>query len=315
MAKKMQTPLWHLMLVLLIGVFALSVTVVACGDDDDDDDSSSSDDDDDDTSDDDADDDDDDDDDTTDDDDDDDDDTAGSTDFGGTVVDFKEGTILPGATVELLNNDTGASFEPALTQVADADGKVLFEDIPAAKAGQVAAKVTLGDYRTTVQFHFDTGTASEEILAVSESTVKLIATLLGEDVDDGQGFASGAVYWVEDDEEKSLGCAEVEAVRDGGGDTGTIYYFKDKKLLGRVPDKTQPYTNPGYTEEGDPLSLFVAVNADPGSYTINATTDEGDGDTESNTIPNLCADCIAITTILFDKSEYPTNPGPETCDD
>ncbi|MCB1155696.1 hypothetical protein KDL45_18695, partial [bacterium] len=166
------------MLAAAMLAMVLSAGSWACGGDDDDDDDDDAvdddtdDDDDDDTDDDDDDDtDDDDDDDTDDDDDDDDDDTAGTTDFGGTVVDFKEGTPLANgdATVELLDDATGDSFDPPLTQTTDADGKVFFEDIPVSKDGTIAAKVTANDYKATVQYHFETGTASEELLAVSET--------------------------------------------------------------------------------------------------------------------------------------------------
>ncbi len=239
------------------------------------------------------------------DDDSDDDDTVDENSISGTATDFKEGTPLPNATVEAVNDEDGSSFDPAIVGTADENGFVTLSGIPDDAKGAVAIKVTYNGYKDTYQFHFETGTSNETFLAVSNTVVTLVSGLLGITPDPTKGFASGAVYWSDGTDEHPVGCAEVTF--DPG--VSEVHYFKES-ALGVLPtderdtdgngigDENGKGTNGVLDGDGGPMSYFVGVNADPGSYTVTANID---GVEATDTIPYLCADCVAITTVVYDS--------------
>ncbi|MBZ0272347.1 carboxypeptidase-like regulatory domain-containing protein [bacterium] len=332
MNQKLPRVLWMVMLALALVAAGALAPACSCGDDDDDDDDDAADDDagdddadDDDADDDDADDDDADDDDADDDDADDDDadDDTGDDDIAadaisGFATDFKEGTPLAGATVEAVDDTTGLSFDPAISATAGSDGYVLLEGIPQSK-GAVAIKVSLNGYKDTYQYHFQTGVADNTFLGVSNTVVTLVSGLLGITPDPSKGFASGAVYYIpETGDTEPVGCAEVTfspAVSE-------VHYFKES-VLGVLPtderdtdgngvgDENGKGTNPALDGEGDPMSFFVGVNADPGAYTITADID---GEQETATIPALFADSVAITRVEYREDDgWTENPTAGFC--
>jgi hypothetical protein len=281
---------WLVLLLAMSMAAGLMLISGACGDDDDDDDDNDDATDDDDDV---ADDDDDvvdDDDDVIDDDDDDDDTTACPADaVGGIATDFKSDAPVPNATIELVDNATGLSFDPAISGTPSGPSGYVELTAPAG-ATAVAVKFTGSSYKNTYQYNFPVGECDETFLGISKTTVTLIAALLSLPLDPAKGHASGAVYY--DDGTKGdvpVGCAEVDFTPASNGE---IRYFSDSDL----PSQTQPNTNPLN-------GFFVAINADPvvaPGYEMTATASDG-VTTKSAILPAVFADAVCIQTIVFDS--------------
>lgn len=288
---------------LLTVVLAMSMTIawVGCGDDDDDDDDSSADDDDDNGP-----------------------DVGDKGKISGCIHDFQSGQGLLGATIELVNNDTGESLGITKTTTTS-DGCVELTGI-STDLDFVGVKVTKDGYKDTYQFYFDNGITGEEFLAVAESTATLVAAALNIAIEDGQGFAAGGLYWGDPTEENPIGCAKIEFDQPSDG---VFYFFTDKlPNLSRNITGNAPSDGEGTNPAGDldqAYSLYVSVNQDPGPTTATATIydieddEAGTGSTlqESIYLPMVAADAVCIANIYFPKGsgegEYDSNPTPAWC--
>jgi uncharacterized protein YunC (DUF1805 family) len=222
------------------------------------------------------------------------DDDTGTGSFGGIVVDYLTSAPKVGATVELLNNTTGESFAPAISGTTGADGAISFTDVPAGET-MVGVKVDTTSYTTTIQYDFAVGTADANILAVSNTTVALIAGSLGVTIDVTKGQVAGKVFWVPTTGSlEDVGCATVTSAPVDAD----IYYFG-----ALLPDPTYTHTNPAN-------SAFAVLNMTPGVVTLTSLVD---GHTATNTLPKVYANSISITNVSYLEADYPTNPTPAGC--
>ena len=222
------------------------------------------------------------------------DDDTGTGSFGGIVVDYLTSAPKVGATVELLNDTTGESFDPAISGTTDADGAISFTDVPAGET-MVGVKVDTANYMTTIQYDFAVGTTDANILAVSNTTVTLIAGSLGVTVDDTKGQVAGKVFWVPTSgSPEDVGCATVTS----DPVDADIYYFG-----ALLPDPTYTHTNPDN-------AAFAVLNMTPGAVTLTSLVD---GHEATNTLPKVYANSISITNVSYLEADYATNPTPAGC--
>lgn len=257
---------------------------------------------------------------------DDDDDTPDIGDPGkisGCVHDFQTGQPVQGATVQVLDNETGAPYEGQSAESPSGDGCVSFEGFDT-NSDFVGIKVTRSDYKDTYQFYFANGSENEEFLLVSENTASLVALSLGVTLDPEKAFAAGAVYWGSQTNENPLGCARVTF---DPPNPGNIHYFGTDKLptplrdiVGDAPSNGEG-TNPCCGKE-NPFAYYVSMNQDigTGSVTMTATVfDEEDDEggageySESVVLPQMYADSVSISNIYFTEADYPTDPTPDWC--
>jgi hypothetical protein len=301
------------LLAILVTIVASFAIMFACDDDDDDDedadDDGSPDDDDNDTADDD------------DDDNDDNDDTSpvpGT--IAGTVTDFLSENALAGMDVEAFQADTGLPFDPPITGVSGANGKVTLELPGSYTQATVGIKVsgTQGAlvYKDTIQFGFLVGATNETFLGISQTVFNLMAGSLPTPPEADKGHVAGAVYWGNPSDETPVGCAEVTVDPVAGSN---VYYASG--ILG-LPGTDRDITTPGDPQNGegtDPnenrgKGVFVAVNVDPAIATAGVTiTANADGNEESAFLPIVLADSVLIQNVYFDKGEYATNPTGAWC--
>jgi len=219
---------------------------------------------------------------------------AGQT-FTATLTDFQTKGIVENVNVEVYDDETGEAT--GIKGKTDANGKVALTGIP-------ASKVTIGimskkaNYLQTLQYHFTANATDEKILIVSQSTVSLIATVLGVTPDDTKGVAAGGVFWGDRSCSTPIGCATVTTDPAGAE---PVHYFDDTGF----PTKTRDALG---TNKLD--GLFTVINTTPGKVTITATVGTANA---SSVLPNLPAHTLAISNVYFDKATYTTDPTPATC--
>jgi hypothetical protein len=215
--------------------------------------------------------------------------------ISGTVTDFQTKQPVAEAAVELLDDDTGESL--GINGTSDAEGKIALDGIPASK-GKVGIKVTKAENMDTIQYHFASGSVDETFYLVSQTTVSLIAGILGVTLDPAKGVAAGGVYWGDQVSEEAIGCATV-ATDPTGGET---HYMDNSGIP--TTDRDTKGTNPqnGY---------FSILNMTPGKITVNATAGTA---IEGSVLPNLPANSVAISNVYFGKDKYAANPQPSPCE-
>ncbi|MBI5529327.1 MAG: carboxypeptidase regulatory-like domain-containing protein [Deltaproteobacteria bacterium] len=215
--------------------------------------------------------------------------------ISGTVTDFQSKQPVADVTVELYDDDNGASL--GISGTSGADGTITLDGIPASK-GKVGVKTTKADNMDTIQYHFDSGATGETFYIISQTTVSLIAGILGVTIDPAKGVAAGSVYYGPSTDEEPIGCATV-ATDPAGGE---IHYMDNSGIP--TKDRDTKGTNPknGY---------FSILNMEPGAININATVG---GATESSILPKLDANTVAISNVRFLKDKYAANPQPAACE-
>jgi len=240
-----------------------------------------------------------------------DDDTIEPGTIGGTCLDFLSESPIPGAAVEALRDDTGASFDPPVTAVSNSTGDVQLTLPAEYDLTYVAIKLTADNYKATFQFHFTVGATEGRFLGVSNTTVSLIAALLGLTVDPTKGHAAGGVFWGDPSDETPVGCAEVSL----NPTSGTFYYMDDLGL----PTHDRDITTPGDPQNGEGTNpqngYFWGLNANPrthaaGGYQLTANAD---GNVGNSSLPKLDADSMAISNVYFSKTDYTSNPQGDWC--
>ncbi|MDP8254338.1 MAG: hypothetical protein P9M14_01180 [Candidatus Alcyoniella australis] len=278
-----------LLLISLVALSAAALVFTGCGGDDDDDDTG-----DDDTG----------DDDTGDDDTDDDDDTGGPGTLSAFVNDFQTSEPVAQAMVEVLQNDSGLEFDPAIVWFSENDGSVTIDNIPDGVT-DVAIRTSKGDYRNTLQYGFPVGATGEEFLIVSNVTASLIFGLLGVTDDPADTHIAGAVYWGDPSDETEIGCAVVTTDPVG---PEPIHYATGSKIPTTSRDAATPANSKG-TNPGN--GIFTSLGMTPGAYDITATPDGVEEETVS--LPMAFANTICIQNVYFSKADYPTNPMAAFC--
>lgn len=214
--------------------------------------------------------------------------------INGTVLDHQTKQPVANANVTLLDDETGAELD--LKGKSADDGTITIEGIPA-EVAMVGVKVTKAESMDTIQYHFPAGSQGETFRLLSQTTVSLIAGLLGVTLDPAKGVAAGSVYWGDSTDEIAIGCATV--VTDPTG--GETHYMDNSGIPTKSRDALGSNPANGY---------FSILNMTPGKITINATAGTS---TEGSVLPNLPANTVAISNVRFLKDKYPTNPQDGAC--
>lgn len=259
---------------LLVG----TVLVIGCGDDDDDDNDDGGDD-----------------------------DVAGDRSINAFVRDFQTKAEVQDSVVELINNDDGEPFDPPVTVTSPSGGEVTLQVPEDYEGDLVGVKCTKSGYKDTYQYDFEIGSTNEEFLIVAEATATLVSGLLGITLDPEMGFAAGAIYWGNPDNENPVGCAE--ATTDPVPVDG-IYYFNNSDL----PTANREITTPGDPQNGQGVNpvngYWIGMNFPTGDADITATS----GDAEATAyLPKIYPDSVCISNVYFSFGDYDANPQEAWC--
>ena len=179
----------------------------------------------------------------------------------GTISDFQTEDAVPDATFQVwFGDDLNAT--PDIIQVADGDGNVSFD-------GPACTPVAYGtstppewqETKDTYEVHqvFGYGTDGETFNSVSESTSRLIPSLIGVEWDQTKAIIAGTAY---DCDTEPLQYTQIY-VHDSAGnppETGDVYYFSESGGVSLPTDhESQPYTNTN--------GLWVVMNIPAGTWT------------------------------------------------
>lgn len=180
-----------------------------------------------------------------------------------TVLDFQEDTPVTEATVDFWAGDA-VTATPDATAVTDLSGQAPLPAITSCTPYTYKTWTDPGREETVDTFEahqidpYPAGASIATTLnSVSDSTYKIIPSLLGVEVQSGLGVIAGTAY---DCAGNKIEHAEV-LVHDGTGvetgipDTLVVKYFVDK-----FPNRDQPDTS----EDG----LWTAINVPPGDWTV-----------------------------------------------
>ena len=237
------------------------------------------------------------------------------------VRDFQTKTEVQGASVELVNDETGDLLGENYKQTSGSDGLVSFNNIPS-DMEKIGVKVTKEGNKDTYEFHFNVGVTNEEFLLVSQSTVDFVSLGLGITIDPTLSVVAGGVYWWDSDNENPVGCAVVTV----DPPAQHVYYFgpdalptSARDISGSWPANGQG-TNPGVDTKGHAISYFMSPNQPLGEGTVTISAKAG-ADTAGGEPPNLAqtgipklsANSVCISNVYYSKDIYPTNPTPSWC--
>ncbi len=286
--------LWILLLIALASISVIGIWA-SCGDDDDDDDDATEADD-------------------------DDVETGDKGKLGGCVHDFQTKQPVQGALIKVLDNDTGDPIDFEATSPGG-DGCVTFDGLPT-DPESFGIIVSRDGHMDTMQFNFPNGITGEEFLIVSDVTASLVAGTVGMEIDETAGMAAGGDYWGKSDGtvEWPVGCASVEFEP---ANPGKVFYFgvdglptPNRAITGDVPEDGQG-TNPCCGPNSDDhFSFYVSVNhpVTAGGVEMTATAYSDDGNqVETGYLPLLIPNTVAIANIVYEDTEYETNPTPTWC--
>ena len=217
-------------------------------------------------------------------------DDTGGDDTGdvlwGHVRNFQDKQDLSGIDVELLNNDTGEPFDPAITGVSDSDGYIAF-NVPAGFA-EVAVRTTSAGFMNTLHYSYARNATDEEFLIVSDQTISIVSNLLGVTLDDSLSHAAGAVYWGSESDENPIGCATV-AFDPAATE---IHYFGSDALPTHDRDTLGTNKDNGY---------FIGLNVD---VVPTVMTAEANGHQSVVNVPKLYAKTVVIQNFYYSKADY-----------
>ena len=179
------------------------------------------------------------------------------------VLDFQEDTPVTEATIEFWSADAVAGA-PDATGLTDLSGKTSLPAVTACQAYTYKTWTDPGREETVDTFEahqidpFPTaGVIETEFNSVSDSTYKIIPSLLGVEVQPGFGVIAGTAY---DSVGAKIQHAEV-LVHDGTGvATGIPESLVVKYFVDDFPNRDQPDTS----EDG----LWTAINVPPGDWTV-----------------------------------------------
>lgn len=219
---------------------------------------------------------------------------------GGRVLDYVSAEPIMGATVELLDNETGESLSPAVTATSDINGNVLLT-VPAGH-DQIAVETTAPAYNATRKHYYEVGTTNNVFWGISNIGEAIFASLLGISFDPAKSKFIGEVLWRDSAGTEPVGCAGVTLFPDPGTGFEKAYYFSSAN----IPSNSREKTNP---ENGQ----YLLPDIDPTQhYSVIAVIQDM---VEATYIPLFVQDVFVIVDIFFDESEYPANPTPAGCFD
>lgn len=220
--------------------------------------------------------------------------------FTGILIDFKSKTQIAGATVTVLDNDTGEPMKDAAGVVMEttsgAAGEVAFT-FPGT-LDKVGFLAVLDGQKDTYQFQLPADGVEETLWSVDTQTYVGAPALAGVAQEATLGVLAGGIYYVNaDGEEEAIGCATADTDPAGG----EVRYFGASGLPTTL-DK-QPSVNPA-------IPYYLIANIPVGKTTIKAFDSEGNeiGDTFIHSV----AGAICIGNI-YANDTVTTNPTPATC--
>ncbi|MDP2304821.1 MAG: hypothetical protein Q8P18_02180 [Pseudomonadota bacterium] len=226
----------------------------------------------------------------------------------GRIDDFQSEDPVPDATVQLWVSDSieGAADE---TTVSDGDGNFVLE------AAQSCTPIAYGTstppeweetkdtYEVHQVFGYAAGGASDEVFnSVSDTTSKLIPSLIGVEWDQSTGIIAGTAY---DCDVNPVEYAQV-FIHDGSGGiptTGDVFYFSESGGTS-LPTSldSQPHTNTN--------GLWVAVNIPSGTWTAEMWGFDGtDYVLMGATVLEIAAGSVNISNIYTGISDGIWYPG------
>lgn len=217
---------------------------------------------------------------------------------GGRVLDYVSAEPIMGATVELLDNETGESLSPAVTATSDINGNVLLT-VPAGY-DTIAVETTAPAYNATRKHYYEVGTTNNVFWGISNTLESIFSSLLGISFDLAKSKFIGEVLWRDSDSTEPVGCAGVTLYPDPGIGFENAYYFSSANL----PSNSRESTNP---ENGQ----YLLPDIDPTQhYSVIGVIEDV---VEATYIPLYVQDTFIIVDIFYDESEYPANPTPAGC--
>lgn len=182
--------------------------------------------------------------------------------IAGTIEDFQSGDAVPDATFEVWFSDDLSGTADVIS-VADGDGHVTF-DAPVCTpiAYGTSTPPEWQETKDTFEVHqvFGYGTDGETFNSVSESTSRLIPSLIGVEWDQTKAIIAGTAY---DCDTEPLQYTQIYVHDDSGNppSTGDVYYFSESGGTSLPTDhESQPYTNTN--------GLWVVMNIPAGTWTV-----------------------------------------------
>ncbi|MDP2314811.1 MAG: hypothetical protein Q8P41_18040 [Pseudomonadota bacterium] len=227
----------------------------------------------------------------------------------GTVEDFQEEEPVPDATVELWVSD---SISGSPDEVSTSDGNGAFTFTGAQSCSPIAYgtstppewEATKDTYEVHQVFGYSEDGSSDEIFnSVSDTTSKLIPSLIGVDWDQTTGIIAGTAY---DCDVNPVQYAQI-FIHDGNGnipETGDVFYFSESGGTS-LPTSTdlQPHTNTN--------GLWVVINIPAGTWTVEQWGWDGAAYVEmGSTVLEISAGSVNISNIYTGISDgiwYPSS--------
>lgn len=220
--------------------------------------------------------------------------------LNGVVMDFQDDVpVEVGAEVKFWYGDDIAAA-PDQVKVADAGGLFTAEVPMCTPLGyQTSTPPEIEETVDTYEVHqvydySDASTLNEQVNSVSQSTSRLIPSIIGVEWEKEMGIIAGTAY---DCNEDGLGHTQV-FIHDGQGtppESGEVYYFTDKDLP--TTHEFQPDANPVN-------GLWVAVNVPVGTWTVEMHGYNGtDYDNLGATSLTIRANSVNISNIFPGRTD------------
>ena len=243
-----------------------------------------------------------------DDNDDNDNDTVEEKSLHGCVLDFQTRQGVLGATVTILNNDTGA--ETKIKGTTDgADGCFSLDGIDGS-IEYVGLKITADDCVDSFHYHIKNGAENEDFLLLGNQSKVLFELCIERTIDPDKAMIAGGLFWGDSNEKNPTGCQQV-SFNPGQGE---VFYFglDDLPLLSRdfPGDPTGTAADNGHGT--NPANgLFIIVNESPGPVIAFATVN---GKTKTVLTPDARPNSISFADIHFTSADFPLKDAtPDWC--
>jgi hypothetical protein len=229
----------------------------------------------------------------------------------GIVMDFQDDEpVEVGAEVKFWYGDDIAAA-PDVVTTADGDGRFSARVPMCTPVGyETSTPPDLEETVDTYEVHqvydyYDTMALDEQVNSVSQSTSRLIPSIIGVEWDTTMGIIAGTAY---DCNLSGLGHVQVY-LHDADGnppESGTVYYFTDNDLP--ADTKYVPDSNPNN-------GLWVAVNVPVGTWTVEMHGYNGSGyDNLGATQLTIKANSVNISNIYPGRTDGIAYPDSCTAD-
>ena len=229
--------------------------------------------------------------------------------LGGVIITEVPHTLLPGAMIELLNNDTGEPFDPPLVRISNIRGYFEFDDIPHGHH-YVAYKTSHNGRKDTYQHYIVTGAKNDYFLSYSVREYLGYHEIMPFELDSEKGFLKGEIFYDPVSGKNSpVGCVDVQITPKPEDFYYTIEDGSDFVFTqDRMPDEPG---NPQNGEGTHPSSgHFVVFNLLPGTYNITIYIN----DTERQfTLPNVRPDALTYFCLKLNDKDFPSHPTKDWC--